>query len=106
VVARDGSRVRDVGLHTRPARRNRRRAGGAFGPNVLPDFYAAVGRWITPGIGTEGVRSIVYFSGTGLGQPALALALYSIIGVGLLFVFSKSRVASPEIEKSEPLPVF
>ncbi len=81
-------------------------AGGAFGPNVLPDFYATVGRWITPGIGTEGVRSIVYFSGTGLGQPALALALYSIIGVGLLFVFSKSRVASPEIEKSEPLPVF
>lgn len=37
-------------------------AGGAFGSNVIPSFYAAIGRWITPGAGTEGVRSIVYFN--------------------------------------------
>lgn len=76
-------------------------AGGAFGPYVLPEFYAAVGRWITPGIGTEGVRSIVYFSGSGLGQPALALALYAVVGIGLLFGFTRS----PRSEKAEPLPV-
>lgn len=69
-------------------------AGGAFGPNVLPEFYAAVGRWITPGIGTEGVRSIVYFAGTGLGQPALALAVYSVIGIALLFGFTARRARS------------
>lgn len=80
-------------------------AGGAFGPYVLPEFYSAVGRWITPGVGTEGVRSIVYFSGTGLGQPALALALYSVIGVGLLFAFTKSRSTSPGSEKTDALPV-
>ncbi|KQU56530.1 hypothetical protein ASG84_20440 [Rhodococcus sp. Leaf278] len=59
-------------------------AGGAFGAEVLPSLYASIGRWITPGIGTEGVRSIVYFSGTGLGQPALGLALYILVGVALL----------------------
>ena len=40
---------------------------------VLPSFYAAIGRWITPGAGTEGVRSIVYFHCTGLGQPVVTL---------------------------------
>ena len=59
-------------------------AGGAFGANVLPHVYASIGRWITPGIGTEGVRSIVYFSGAGVGQPALGLGLYILIGVLLM----------------------
>ncbi|MFD4183049.1 hypothetical protein [Rhodococcus sp. NPDC058514] len=59
-------------------------AGGAFGSNVLPGFYAAIGRWITPGAGTEGVRSIVYFQGTGVGQPVVALALYALIGIALV----------------------
>lgn len=76
-------------------------AGGAFGPYVLPEFYAAVGRWITPGIGTEGVRSIVYFSGNGLGQPALALAVYAVVGIALLFGFSRS----PRNAKAETAPV-
>lgn len=79
-------------------------AGGAFGPNVLPEFYAAVGRWITPGVGTEGVRSIVYFSGTGLGQPALALALYAVVGVALLLVFTARRTRSSDRhEEQQPV---
>ncbi|OLT33945.1 hypothetical protein BJF84_20250 [Rhodococcus sp. CUA-806] len=79
-------------------------AGGAFGPNVLPEFYAAVGRWITPGVGTEGVRSIVYFSGTGLGQPALALALYAVVGVALLLVFTAHRTRSSDRhEEQQPV---
>ncbi|WP_072740046.1 hypothetical protein [Rhodococcus triatomae] len=66
-------------------------AGGAFGANVIPAFYATIGRWITPGAGTEGVRSVVYFGGTGLGQPALALAIYSAVGLSLLFGFTARR---------------
>lgn len=66
-------------------------AGGAFGANVIPSFYAAIGKWITPGAGTEGVRSIVYFGGVGLGQPALALALYAAIGAVLLVGFTAWR---------------
>ncbi|WP_172649779.1 hypothetical protein [Rhodococcus opacus] len=71
-------------------------AGGAFGSNVIPAFYAAIGRWITPGAGTEGIRSIVYFDDVGLGQPALALALYSAVGLGLLFGFTARRLRKPE----------
>ncbi|WP_242676893.1 hypothetical protein [Rhodococcus sp. ABRD24] len=66
-------------------------AGGAFGANVIPSFYAAIGRWITPGAGTEGVRSIVYFGNVGLGQPALALALYAALGTGMLLGFTARR---------------
>lgn len=76
-------------------------AGGTFGPNVLPDFYAAIGRWITPGAGTEGIRSIVYFHRMGLGQPVAALALYCLVGLGLLFGFTarhNSQSASPRSE--------
>ncbi|WP_072803005.1 hypothetical protein [Rhodococcoides yunnanense] len=80
-------------------------AGGAFGPNVLPEFYAAVGRWITPGIGTEGVRSIVYFSGTGLGQPAAALAIYTVVGVALLFGFTRRKTRPSAAPKDEDRPV-
>ncbi|MGW4334545.1 hypothetical protein ACWEK5_17160 [Rhodococcus koreensis] len=71
-------------------------AGGAFGSNVIPTFYAAIGRWITPGAGTEGIRSIVYFDDVGLGQPALALALYSVVGLGLLFGFTVRRLRKLE----------
>ncbi|MBP1160914.1 hypothetical protein ABIC28_002082 [Rhodococcus sp. PvR044] len=63
-------------------------AGGAFGSNVLPGFYAAIGRWITPGAGTEGVRSIVYFQGTGVGQPIVTLAIYTVVGVALMLGFA------------------
>lgn len=66
-------------------------AGGAFGADVLPSLYASIGRWITPGIGTEGVRSIVYFSGTGLGQPALGLTLYIVIGALLMVAAALRR---------------
>lgn len=80
-------------------------AGGAFGPNVLPDFYAAIGSWITPGIGTEGVRSIVYFGGTGLGQPAVALTLYAVAGIALLFTFTARRARSVRRQDQHDLPV-
>lgn len=66
-------------------------AGGAFGANVIPSFYAAIGKWITPGAGTEGVRAVVYFDNIGLGQPALALALYTVVGAALLLGFTAWR---------------
>ena len=76
-------------------------AGGAFGTDVLPSFYASIGRWITPGIGTEGVRSIVYFSGTGVGQPALGLALYISVGA-LLLIASALRRRSAHTQVAAP----
>lgn len=67
-------------------------AGGAFGSNVLPAFYAAIGRWITPGAGTEGVRSIVYFHGTGIGQPIATLVLYTAVGLAAVFACTARKV--------------
>ena len=75
-------------------------AGGAFGANVIPSFYAAIGRWITPGAGTEGVRSIVYFENVGVGQPALALALYTVVGAGLLLGFTAWRAGRARRSKA------
>ncbi|MFF0814577.1 hypothetical protein ACFYVR_05390 [Rhodococcus sp. NPDC003318] len=75
-------------------------AGGAFGSNVLPLFYAAIGRWITPGAGTEGVRSIVYFHGTGIGQPIATLVLYTVVGVVAVFGCTArlaARSSAPEV---------
>ncbi|MDH6283709.1 hypothetical protein [Prescottella agglutinans] len=66
-------------------------AGGAFGANVIPGFYAAIGQWITPGAGTEGVRSIVYFDNVGLVQPVVTLVLYSVIGAALMLGFTGWR---------------
>ena len=77
-------------------------AGGAFGPNIIPSFYAAIGRWITPGAGTEGVRSIVYFNNVGIGQPALTLFLYALIGAGLLFGFTLRRTR--KVRGTSPTP--
>ncbi|TQF75265.1 ABC transporter permease [Rhodococcus spelaei] len=69
-------------------------AGGAFGSNVLPTFWATIGRWITPGAGTEGVRSIVYFHGTGVLQPVATLTLYAVVGLALVLGFT-ARAARP-----------
>ncbi|MFC9788139.1 hypothetical protein [Rhodococcus sp. NPDC127528] len=69
-------------------------AGGAFGSNVLPTFWATIGRWITPGAGTEGVRSIVYFHGTGVAQPAVTLTLYALVGLALMLGFTARAARS------------
>lgn len=58
-------------------------AGGAYGTPLLPPFWAAVGPWLTPGAAVEGIRSIVYFDGTGVAQPIWVLAGYAVFGVVL-----------------------
>ncbi|MGW0040689.1 hypothetical protein [Rhodococcus sp. NPDC003348] len=70
-------------------------AGGAFGSNVLPTFYAAIGRWITPGAGTEGVRSIVYFHGTGVGAPIVTLVVYTLVGLAAVFACTARAARRP-----------
>jgi hypothetical protein len=58
-------------------------AGGAYGTPLLPSFWAAIGPWLTPGAATEGVRSVMYFGGTGAAQPIWVLVGYAVIGVAL-----------------------
>lgn len=60
-------------------------AGGAYGTPLLPGFWASIGGWLTPGAATEGIRSVVYFGGTGVGGPLGVLAGYLVLGaVGAL----------------------
>jgi len=72
-------------------------AGGAYGTALLPPFWAAIGPWLTPGAATDGIRSIVYFGGTGAGQPLWVLAGYAVFGVALTVVATwyRDRRTSP-----------
>ncbi|MEI4270304.1 DUF3533 domain-containing protein [Klenkia sp. LSe6-5] len=56
-------------------------AGGAYPAPLLPPFWAAIGRWLPPGAGTDGVRGLVYFGGAGAGAACAVLAAYAVVGV-------------------------
>ena len=56
-------------------------AGGAYPSVLLPPFWAAIGRWLPPGAGTDAVRSIVYFPAASLAQPVWTLVAYALVGV-------------------------
>ena len=56
-------------------------AGGAYPSPLLPPFWAAIGRWLPPGAGTDAIRGIVYFDGAGAGRACLVLAGYAVVGL-------------------------
>ncbi|WP_127781831.1 DUF3533 domain-containing protein [Rhodococcus sp. X156] len=56
-------------------------AGGAYGTQLIPPFWAAIGPWLTPGAATSGVRNIAYFHGTEMAQPLGVLFGYAVVGV-------------------------
>lgn len=56
-------------------------AGGAYPAPLLPPFWAAIGPWLPPGAGTDGVRGIVYFAGAGVAAACWVLAAYAVVGV-------------------------
>jgi hypothetical protein len=56
-------------------------AGGAYPSPLLPTFWAAIGRWLPPGAGTDAVRGIVYFGGAGAGRACLVLSAYAVVGL-------------------------
>ena len=63
-------------------------AGGAYPAPLLPPFWAAIGRWLPPGAGTDAVRGIVYFDGAGAGRAALVLAAYAVFGLAAVLAGS------------------
>jgi hypothetical protein len=55
-------------------------AGGPFPRSFMPAFWQHVGAWLPPGMGTDGIRSVVY--GTdGMGPVAARVAAYIVIGL-------------------------
>ena len=63
-------------------------AGGAYPSPLLPPFWAAIGRWLPPGAGTDAVRGIVYFGGAGAVHACLLLAAYAAVGLAAVLVGS------------------
>ncbi|WP_197029004.1 DUF3533 domain-containing protein [Blastococcus sp. URHD0036] len=74
-------------------------AGGAYPGPLLPPFWAAIGPWLPPGAGTDAVRAIVYFDGTGAGRSLLVLAGYAVVGV-VVTLLAAGRGASSQVSSA------
>jgi hypothetical protein len=72
-------------------------AGGAYPSPLLPPFWAAIGRWLPPGAGTDAVRSIVYFPKASLSQPVLILVAYALAGALITLVVTTTRRGSTPV---------
>ncbi|MPQ98685.1 DUF3533 domain-containing protein [Modestobacter sp. I12A-02628] len=80
-------------------------AGGAYPAPLLPPFWAAIGPWLPPGAGTSGVRGIAYFDGAGVGQAALVIVAYAVVGiVATLLGSGRHRAADAPAERLDPVP--
>jgi hypothetical protein len=78
-------------------------AGGAYPAPLLPPFWSAIGPWLPPGAGTDAVRGIVYFGGAGVGQAALVLAAYAVVGlVATLLGSGRGTGTEPDVVTAEP----
>ena len=77
-------------------------AGGAYPSVLLPPFWAAIGRWLPPGAGTDAVRSIVYFPKASLAQPVWTLAAYAL--VGLVVTIAVAGMQSPRTNVAAAKP--
>lgn len=55
-------------------------AGGPFPRSFMPALWQHVGAWLPPGMGTDGVRAIVY-GVDGMGAVLGRIALFSVLGV-------------------------
>jgi hypothetical protein len=79
-------------------------AGYAPPAPLLPPFWAAIGRWLPPGAGTDAIRGIVYFDGAGVGQACLVLAAYAVVGLVATIAGSGRHTAVGDTE-THPAPV-
>jgi hypothetical protein len=66
-------------------------SGGIYPPEFLPDFFRGMHRWNLPGLGTDLVKSVVYFDRKAAGWPVTALAIWAAAGVGVLLAAAATR---------------
>jgi hypothetical protein len=75
-------------------------AGGPFPRSFMPSFWQHVGAWLPPGVGTDGIRSIVY-GVDGMGAVAARLAAYIVIGLLVCGAGTALLVARDRRDRSE-----
>jgi hypothetical protein len=59
-------------------------SGGPVGSQMLPDFYRYLAPWMPADQLYSGMRGALYFSGAGVGQPALVLTGWLVAGLALM----------------------
>jgi hypothetical protein len=75
-------------------------SGGSIPTAMLPDVYRQISPWLPNGAIVHAVRAVVYFGGHGLGQPLLALALWS--GAGSLVLTANDALHTRERRRRAP----
>ncbi|GAA4436441.1 hypothetical protein [Phytohabitans houttuyneae] len=66
-------------------------SGGIYPPEFLPALFRGMHRWNLPGLGTDLVKSVVYFDRKAAGWPITALAVWAAAGVGVLLAAAAVR---------------
>jgi hypothetical protein len=59
-------------------------SGGIYAPEFLPTFFHDMHRWNIPGLATDLIKSVVYFTPDAAGWPAATLALWAVVGLAVL----------------------
>ncbi|MEU8590475.1 ABC transporter permease [Streptomyces sp. NPDC048664] len=63
-------------------------SGAASAPQMLPEPVGTIGQWLPPGAGASLLRSVAFFDGAAASGPALTLAWWAVIGLGLVLLGS------------------
>lgn len=66
-------------------------AGGAYQTDLLPGFWRGIGMLLPNGAGTDTVRRIVYFEGSGIGTHLLVIALWALAGLVVSLLAASRR---------------
>ncbi|WP_338931670.1 ABC transporter permease [Streptomyces netropsis] len=79
-------------------------SGMASAPEMLPQPLGTVGQFLPPGAAATLFRSVGSFDGAGAGGPVLVLAVWSLIGLGLLYAGARRTAPGPaSVTVSDPL---
>ncbi|WP_245997100.1 ABC transporter permease [Streptomyces armeniacus] len=61
-------------------------SGVTSAPQMLPEPFGAIGQWLPPGAGGSLLRSVSFFDGNAMTQPALILSGWALAGLTLVAV--------------------
>ncbi|MEJ3743854.1 hypothetical protein WEI85_11245 [Actinomycetes bacterium KLBMP 9797] len=60
-------------------------SGGVYPPEYMPGFLRGMHTWSLPGLGTDLVKSLVYFDRAAAGSRVGALMIWAVVSIGVLF---------------------